>query len=368
MGTATARGVVQLDAVNVLARTQFLVFFSRLGIYEPTLLHRLTGPKGALWEYWGHAASLMPAGDEPLFRWRYQIGGTYVPGPKVKARIDAWEASTADYLAAVLEEVRDRGPLSAGQLSDPRPRIGEWWDRRSDGRQALVRLHARGRLSTWRTPSFESLYDLPERVLPPDVLAVPTPEAEEAQRTLLVKAARAIGVGTVTDIAGYYMIQPKVARPLISDLAASGELIPVAVEGWKEPAYMLARSEPRRPTRVTATLLSPFDSLIWDRERTRRLFGFDYRIEVYVPEPKRVHGYYVLPLLYGDRLVARLDLKADRKASVLRVAGAFREHSSDVAAAATTELQTMCSWLDLDGIVVNSKGDLAAALSAELVG
>jgi uncharacterized protein len=359
---ATALGVVQLDAVNVLERTQFLVFFSRLGVYERSFLHRLTGPRGTLWEYWGHAMSLMPVGDEPLFRWRYQFGGTYVPGPKVKARHDAWEASAAEYLAAVLEEVRDRGPLSARQLSDPRPQNGDWWDRRSHGRQALARLHGRGRLATWRTASFESLYDLPDRVLPPDVLALPTPTVEAAQRALLLKAAQAMGVGTVNDIAGYYMIQPKAARPLIADLANSGELQPVTVEGWKETAYMPADVQPRRPSRVTATLLSPFDSLIWDRERTRRLFGFDYRIEVYVPEPQRLHGYYVLPLLFGDQLVARLDLKADRKASVLRVAGAYGEEGA--APAAGTELETMRSWLDLDGIVVDPRGDLAAALSA----
>jgi uncharacterized protein YcaQ len=167
------------------------------------------------------------------------------------------------------------------------------------------------------------------------------------------------------------MIQPKVARPLIADLANSGELIPVVVEGWTEGAYIPAQAQPGRPTRDTATLLSPFDSLIWDRERTRRLFGFDYRIEVYVPESKRQHGYYVLPLLLGDQLVARLDLKADRKASLLRVVGAFGENRSDIgaiAAAATTELETMRSWLSLDGIVVDPRGDLAAALRAELVG
>jgi uncharacterized protein YcaQ len=366
MASATALGAVQLDAVNVLERTQFLVFFSRLGVYDRKLLHDLTGPGGSLWEYWGHAASLMPASDEPLFRWRYQIGGTYVPGPKVRARHQAWETSTADYLAAVLQEVRDRGPLSARQLSDPRPRSGEWWERRSDGRQALARLHGRGRLATWRTPAFESLYDVPERVLPAVVLAMPTPTVEDAQRALLTKSASAIGIGTLNDLAGYYMIQPKVARPIIADLTNSGELIPVVVEGWKEPGYMSAQAQPRRPTRATATLLSPFDSLIWDRERTRRLFGFDYRIEVYVPEPQRVYGYYVLPLLLGDRLVARLDLKADRKASLLRVVGAFGDES--VAAAAAKELETMAYWLGLDGIVVDPKGDLAAALSVELAG
>ena len=313
--TARCLGAVQLDAVNVVERTQFLVFFSRLGAFDRSLLYELSGPGGALWEYWGHAASLIPVVDEPLFRWRYGIGGTYVPGPKVRARITAWEASFDDYMQAVLKEVSERGPLRAGKLSDPRPRQGEWWGRRSDGRRALAWLHGRGRLAAWRSVSFESNYDLPERVLPAEVLAVPTPSVEDAQRSLLVKAARASGVGTVRDIAGYYMIQPRIARPLIADLVGAGQLVPVEIEGWTEPGYVPADAEPRRPTRSTGTLLSPFDSLIWDRARTRRLFDFEYRIEVYVPESKRIHGYYVLPLLVGDRLVARLDLKADRKAS-----------------------------------------------------
>jgi uncharacterized protein len=368
--TARALGVVQLDAVNVLERTQFLVFFSRLGPYDRSIVQHLARSGGELWEYWGHAASLMPSIDEPLFRWRYQIGGTYVPGPKVKARVDAWEAESAEYFAAVLQEVAERGPLSARQLVDRRPRTGEWWERRSGGRQALARLHGRGRLATWRTSAFESVYDLPERVLPSEVLAVATPPVPDAQRALLQKAARAIGIGTVADIAGYYMIQPRVAKPLIADLVGSGDLLPVAVEGWNETAYITAGAEPRRPTRATGTLLSPFDSLIWDRQRTHRLFGFDYRIEVYVPGPQRVHGYYVLPLLLGDTLVARFDLKADRKASVLRVAGAFLEEGSDAdaaAAAAATELSAIGNWLGLDLVDVNRNGNLAAALSAQLV-
>jgi uncharacterized protein len=367
--TARALGVVQLDAVNVLERTQFLVFFSRLGPYDRSFVHHLARPGGELWEYWGRAASLMPSIDEPLFRWRYQIGGTYVPGPKVTARVEAWEAESAEYLAAILQEVAERGPLTARELVDPRPRAGEWWERRSGGRQALARLQGRGRLATWRTSSFESVYDLPERVLPPEVLAVATPPAPDAQRALLLKAARAVGIGTIGDIAGYYMIQPRVAKPLMADLVGSDDLLPVVVEGWNEPAYIPSGAEPRRPTRATGTLLSPFDSLIWDRQRTRRLFGFDYRIEVYVPGPQRVHGYYVLPLLLGDSLVARFDLKADRKASVLRVAGAFLEEGSDAeaaAAAAAIELSAIGRWLGLDGVAVSPNGNLAPAISAQL--
>jgi uncharacterized protein YcaQ len=190
---ARALAVVQLDAINVVDRTQFVVFFSRLGSYERNHLHRLIGPGGALWEYWGHAASLMPVDDEPLLRWRYDDGGTYVPGPVVKARVDAWEAESAAYFASVMEQVRERGPLTAGQLAEPRRRAGEWWDRRSGGRQALARLHGRGLLATWRLPSFESVYDVPERVLPPDVLARPTrPRATRSGRFCSRRRAPAV--------------------------------------------------------------------------------------------------------------------------------------------------------------------------------
>ncbi len=367
--TARALGAVQLDAVNVLVRTQFLVLFSRLGHYERSVLPQLAGPGGELWEYWGHAASLMPSVDEPLFRWRYQFGGAYEPGPKVRERHAAWEAESAEYFAEVMQEVNDNGPLTARELADPRPRKGEWWERRSAGRQALSRLHGLGRLATWRTPSFESAYDLPERVLSPGVLAMPTPAVQDAKRALLLKAASAVGVGTAADIAGYYMIKPAAAKPLIADLVGSSELLPVGVEDWDQPAFIPAGLEPRKPTRATATLLSPFDSLVWDRPRTRRLFGFDYRIEVYVPAPQRVHGYYVLPLLLGDELVARFDLKADRKASVLRVAGAFLEEGQDVGAvssAAATELSAIGSWLGLDSIEVSPNGNLADAIKAQL--
>jgi uncharacterized protein YcaQ len=309
----------------------------------------------------------MPADDEPLFRWRYDHGGTHVHGPVVQARVDAWQAHSAEYLAAVMEEVRERGPLTAGQLTDPRRRDGEWWERRSAGRQALSRLHGRGLVATWRLPSFEAVYDLPERVLPRETLARPTPNVGDALAALLLKAARASGVATVKDLSGYYMIQPKAARPVVAQLVRRGELEEVAVEGWAEPGHVLPGIAPRRPTRRSATLVSPFDSLVWDRARTRRVFDFEYRIEVYVPEPQRVHGYYVLPVLFGDALVARLDLKADRKASVLRVAGAHREPGvveEAVVDAIATELDVMRGWLRLDDIVVARRGDLARALAA----
>jgi uncharacterized protein YcaQ len=364
-----AVGTVQLDAINVLARTQFLVLFSRLGGYDTALLHDMTGPAGELFEYWGHAASLLPMSTHPLFRWRMEQLGPYGDTPLYMARREAWRDAHADYIDAILQEVRDRGPLVASQLADPRPRTGEWWGRRSVGRQALEWLFAQGRLAGWRTTNFERVYDVPERVIPEAVLSQPTPPPDEAHRRLLARAAGSLGVATVSELANYYQLKPKSAKARVAELVEAGELVAVAVEGWREPGFMPADARPRRPSGGHATLLSPFDSLIWDRGRTKRLFGFDYRIEVYVPEPDRRFGYYVLPLLLGDELVARFDLKADRQASTLRVAGAYIEPGADagrVAAAAATELDALRSWLRLDDVVVRPKGDLAPALASAL--
>ncbi len=360
----SAVGLLQLDAINVLARTQFLVPFSRLGSYDIARLHEMTGPDGELFEYWGRMASLLPMAHQPLFRWRMEHG-SYSDGSIHVARRQAWEAAHADYIASILREVRDRGPLAASQLSDPRRRDGEWWDRRSVGRQALEFLFTNGELAAWRTAGFERVYDLPERVIPETILSQPTPSVDEAHRRLLGLAAQSLGVATVGELAGYYRIKIKAAKLRVAELLDAGELIEVTVEGWRDAGYVAAGTKLRRPTREHATLLSPFDSLIWERSRTRRLFGFDYRIEVYTPEPDRKYGYFVLPLLLGDQLVARLDLKADRKTSTLRVGAAFIEPGADedaVAAAAAAELDALREWLLLEDVAVARKGTLAAAL------
>jgi hypothetical protein len=361
-----AVGQIQLDAINVVERTQFLVLFSRLGPYDVGLLHDLTGPGGKLFEYWGHAASLLPMSQQPLFRWRMeQHGGFHGDSPTYAARREAFRVEHADYIDAVFREVRERGPLAAGQLEDPRRRNGEWWERRSFGRVTLEYLFAKGDLAAWRTPSFERVYDLPERVIPDAVRAEPTPATDEAQRRLLVLAARSLGVASVRDLAGYYVIKPSIAKLRVAELVDAGELVQLTVDGWTEPGYALPGARPRPPTRSHATLLSPFDSLIWDRNRTRRIFGFDYRIEVYVPEPKRTFGYFVLPLLLGDQLVARFDLKTDRRASTLQVRGAYAEPGTDsdsVAHAAAVELDAIRGWLQLDRVAVARRGNLAAAV------
>jgi len=362
-------GVLQLDAINVLERTQALVPWSRLGAYSRAHLHALSGREGALFEYWGHAASLLPVASHPLFRWRMAAFRDASPdaSPAYVARWRAWGEAHAAYVASVLAEVRERGPLAAAELSDPRRRNGEWWERRSVGRQALEWLFARGELAAWRSASFERVYDLPERVLPRGVLSAPAPAAADAQRALLAAAARALGVGTLADLADYFRIPLRAAAARVAELVEAGVLRRVGVEGWREAAYCPRAVRVRRPERAHATLLSPFDSLIWERRRTRRLFGFDYRIEVYTPEPRRRYGYYVLPLLLGDALVARLDLRAERRASRLRVEGAFLEpgaRSREVAAAAAAELRALADWLGLEQVRVGRRGDLAPALRA----
>jgi uncharacterized protein YcaQ len=360
-------GTVQLDAINVLARTQFIVPFSRLGAYDTGLLQKMAGAHGELFEYWAHAACLLPMADEPLFRWRMAQHGPYGERPAVARNRTAWRALHADYIGSVLDEVRERGPLPASQLTDPRRRDGEWWERRSVGRQALESLFADGKLTGWRTANFERVYELPERAIPESVRARPTLSIDDAHDELLLRAARALGVATTTDLAYYYILNPRRARERVAALVAAGRLTQAHVEGWRDPAFLIPGTRLLRLQRAHATLLSPFDSLIWERARTRRLFGFDYTIEVYVPAPKRVYGYYVLPLLLGDRLVARFDLKSDRKSSTLLVRGAYVETGIDVdtvAAAASTELHALRSWLGLEHLAIAARGNLARALRA----
>jgi uncharacterized protein YcaQ len=366
-GVVATLNVLQLDAINVLERTQFLVPFSRIGGYDVGRLHAMSGPGGELYETWAHAASLVPMEQEPLFRWRQAIGGMYDESPTHARRSAEFRAEHADYIASLVAEISERGALAASQLSDPRRGTGDWWERRGLGRRALELLFGRGELAAWRTPSFERVYDLPDRVIPDHVRSRPTPTVEEAHRALVLIAARAYGVATASDLAGYHMLKPRATRPRVDELVEDGALLPVQVDGWTEPGYVPADAKPGRATRTGATLVSPFDSLVWDRKRTLRVFGFDYRIEVYVPAPQRRHGYYVLPLLVGDQLVARLDLKADRKASTLRVAGAFVEPGRDASAIAphaAAELHALRAWLHLEALAIGSRGNLARALAS----
>jgi uncharacterized protein YcaQ len=353
--------LVQIDSVNVLCRSQELPLWARLGAHDRALLPHAV-ERRALFEYWAHAACLAPVELQPLLRWRmaeaFQNGawGSLVALGKKKPR----------YVQAVLDEIRARGPLAASEMSDAaeQRKPGQWWSW-GDHKRALELLFWAGALSTARrTTQFERVYDLTERVLPPAVLAAPTPTVEEAQRGLLERAARALGVGTVADLADYFRIRTT-AKARIAELVEHGTLVPVAVEGWKHPAYL--HRDAAAPRRADgAALLSPFDSLVWERKRTERLFDFHYRIEIYTPAAKRRFGYYVLPFLFGERLAARVDLKADREAGALRVHAAATEagvRAADVIAPLAAELRAMATWLGLERVVVGKKGDLAPALA-----
>jgi uncharacterized protein len=358
--------LLQIDSVNVLVRAHYLPLFSRLGPYDRGLVDRAAhrAPR-RLFEYWGHEASLLLVDLHPLLRWRME-----------RAASDAWgglrriQRERPGLVRQVLEQVRDRGPIAASALAadhaeatgaQPR-RSGPWWDW-SDVKRALEWLFWSGQITAARRRRFERLYDVPERVIPRPVLAKPTPPVADAQRELVRIAARALGVAAERDLRDYFRLDLADARARVAELVEAGELWPVEVEGWTVPAFLHA--EARLPRAVSArALVGPFDSLVWERSRAERLFGFRYRIEIYVPKPKRVHGYYVLPFLLGDRLVARVDLKADRQGGALRVQAAHAEPDAppETAAELRAELESMAGWLGLERLDVVPRGDLAPDL------
>jgi uncharacterized protein YcaQ len=359
-------GLIQIDSVNVLQRAHYLPAFSRLGGYDINLLDKLShyAPR-RLFEYWGHEASLIPVELQPHLRWRMR-----------RAHDDAWggmrriATDRPELVAAVLDDIRARGPLTAAQLAHldaPREAKGPWWDW-SDVKRALEFLFWSGEVTSARRVRFERRYDVPERVLPAAIVNAPTPDDDEAQRTLLRTAARAMGVATEPDLRDYFRLPSADSKLRVAELVEAGDLLPVAVEGWKAPAYLAPGA--RVPRSVDArALVGPFDSLIWERPRVERVFGFRYRIEIYVPKEQRVHGYYVLPFLLGDELVGRVDLKSDRAGRALLVQAAHSEpdaDAGDVAEPLAAELRRLAAWLDLDDVVVVGAGDLAPALAAAL--
>lgn len=366
-------GVVQIDSVNVLTRAQYVPFYSRLGPYDTGLLDRARDRRPRrLVEYWAHAASLVPPSTLPLLRWRM-----------ARARDEAWggmrraEQENPGLAELILAEVRDRGPITAVDLEQaiahdaPRDR-SEWGWNWSVVKRLLELLFWAGDItSAGRNAQFARLYDLPQRVLPAGVLAAPTPPDDECHRQLVSLAARSLGIASAASLVDYYRLSVEEGRAAVDQLVADGELRPVQVEGWRRPG--LVHVEARRPRRVDArALVSPFDSLVWDRKRALDTFGFDYRIEIYVPAPKRRYGYYVLPFLLGDRFVARVDLKADRQAGggagVLRVQAAHAEADAPAHTASelADELGVLAGWLGLSTVHVTGPGDLAPALSEAL--
>ncbi|WP_425349326.1 winged helix-turn-helix domain-containing protein [Consotaella salsifontis] len=355
-------GLLQIDSVSVLARAHYLPVFSRLGAYPRALLEEAAwkGSRRILFEYWAHEASLLPVETQPLLRWRMARAAE---GIGIYGGLARFGRERRDLIDDVLAEIERRGPVGSSDF-EGEAGVGGWWGW-SDTKRALEWLFWAGRVTTTSRRGFARLYDIPERVLPKAVLDAPTPEPAEAHRRLLAIAARAHGVATASDLRDYFRQSPDDVKARLPELVEEGVLIPVAVEGWRQPAYL--HREARLPRRVEArALLAPFDPLIFERSRTERLFGFHYRIEIYVPADKRRFGYYVLPFLLGERLVARVDLKADRKTGLLKVLASYAEEGAppETAEALALELSDMARWLDLGALAVFAKGDLSVTLAA----
>ncbi|MGY2874006.1 uncharacterized protein ACVW00_001196 [Marmoricola sp. URHA0025 HA25] len=359
--TVRRTGVLQIDSVNVLQRAHYMPLFSRMGPYDTALLDRASGraPR-RLVEYWAHVAAFMPVDLWPHMQHRmrhYRDDGH----PWMEGRNRALGDS-------LLAELRERGRRTARDLDDGLPRAKQNWGWNwSEAKKELECLFLGGEVAVaGRNAQFERVYDLPERVIPRAVLALPVPSDEDAHRELVRRAAISHGVATARDLRDYYRMPVAHVRPAIASLVEDGELVPVSVEG--QSGYFLHR-DARIPRRVGArALLSPFDPLIWERARTESLFDFFYRIEIYVPEHKRVHGYYVLPFLLGDRIVARVDLKADRPGGVLRVNAAFAEPGApaETAEELAAELRSLARWLGLEEVAVAKRGDLCGPLGSAL--
>jgi uncharacterized protein YcaQ len=358
-------GVLQIDSVNVLARAHYLPLFARLGAYPRETFEALAwGRRPALFEYWGHEASLMPYATQPLLRWRMADARQGVGTWKGIAR---FLDERRDLIDQALDEIARRGPLAASELQVGTRGAGGWWGW-SEAKRAAEALFWSGELvAAARRTTFERVYGLPAKVLPPAVRDAPTPTREDAQRQLVRIAARALGVATARDLRDYFRLPLADARARVAELAEAGDLTPVTVRGWDQPAFLDPATRKPKPGQARA-LLSPFDNLIFFRERAERLFGVRIRLEIYTPAHKREHGYYVLPFLQDEAITARVDLKADRKAGRLVVQAAHAEPGADdgTAPALAAELRLMTGWLGLGEVRVEPRGDLARPLAAEI--
>lgn len=351
-----ALGVVQIDSVNALVRSHYLPAFSRLGHYDRELLDDLAWGKPrrrALFEYWGHEASLLPLELYPLLRWRMRRAAN---GQGIYQQLARFGFEQREVIQRVLQSVREQGALGAGALTTRAERAGPWWDWSAE-KHALEWLFAAGEVTVAGRRGFERLYDLPERVIPADLLNQPELPEADAQRQLLLRAAVALGVATERDLRDYYRLETTDSQARLGELVEAGALQQVQVDGWKQTAYCLG--EPRVPRKIKASaLLSPFDSLIWERARTERLFNFRYRLEIYTPQHKRQYGYYVLPFLHDEHLAARVDLRAERAQDRLAVHALHEEeHGLGEAGmqALADNLRSMAGWLGLGEVVVTCR-------------
>ncbi|KQU76235.1 cytoplasmic protein [Aminobacter sp. DSM 101952] len=355
-------GLLQIDSVSAVVRAHYMPLYSRLGPYPMALLDDAMQPKKRmLFEYWAHEASLLPLETFPLLRWRMERADT-----EMYSGLAKFGREQAPYIEGIYRQVVDRGPIAASDIEGAKG-SGGWWGWSLEKR-AFEWLFWAGRITTHSRRGFERLYDLPERVLPADIYNSPALRAEDAHRELLRISAQAHGVATGICLRDYFRLSPDDMKGRLEELVEMGELIPVRVEGWNRQAYLHA--EARIPRKVQArALLAPFDPLVFERTRAEQLFDFRYRIEIYTPADKRQYGYYVLPFLLGERIVARIDLKADRPAGVLRVHAAYAEPCAppETAAQLFEELKQMRDWLGLERIEVTPAGDLGPALS-DIVG
>jgi uncharacterized protein len=358
-GVLDRLGLLQLDSVNVFERSHYLPVFARLGGYDKALLDRLTFARtGRYIEYWAHEAAVIPVESWPLMRWRMQQHRD-----RSTSDPTAWSQSNQPMIDWLRAELAEKGPLPARAIEhDANKRRGPWWGW-SDVKRGLEAMFRWGDVVSAGRSRFERVYALPEQVLPTEVLGCEI-DRHDAHRQLLARAARAYGIGTASDLADYYRLKSADVKPALAELVDSGELLPVTVAGWDKPAFM--HRDARVPRKITASaLLSPFDPMVWYRDRAHRMFDFHYRIEIYTPAPKRVFGYYSLPVLVDDKLVGRVDLKSDRQASVLRVQSAWREaHApAGIEERIVPLLQAAQDWQGLERIEVVDRGDLAQALA-----
>ncbi|RUU28355.1 MULTISPECIES: winged helix-turn-helix domain-containing protein [unclassified Mesorhizobium] len=353
-------GLLQIDSVSAVVRAHYMPLYSRLGPYPLALLdNAAVTRKRTVFEYWAHEASFLPVETYPLMRWRMERAER---GEEMYNGLAKWGRERTTYIEDIYREVVSRGPIAASALEGQKGN-GGWWGW-SDAKHAFEWLFWAGRITTASRRGFERLYDLPERVLPPAILSLPVPSPEDAHRELLRISARAHGVATAGDLRDYFRLSPADIKGRIEELVEAGDLLPVRVEGWDKPAYL--HKEARFPRKIEArALLAPFDPVVFERSRTERLFDFRYRIEIYTPAEKRQYGYYVLPFLLGERIVARLDLKADRPAGVLRVHAAYAEPGAPTQTADELfeELKLMQGWLGLERIEVTPAGDLGQPLA-----